>query len=68
LITIFTLIGTNIDYKGWFNDGVEILAKKASKAMFALIKTINSNNLNPIVALRLFKWFEGYVACKNKLI
>ena len=53
-VSEFSYLGTVFDYKCNFNKGVDILSKKAAKAMFVLMKNINANNICPKTALHLF--------------
>ena len=61
----YTYLGTNISYTGNFMNGVVTLEKKKKKAMFVLMKTINSNNMNPGIAIRLFKTFISPILTYN---
>jgi hypothetical protein len=45
-----------------FKAGIDVLAKKGSKALHVLMKTINSNNIRPKTALHLFnKLCQSYI-------
>lgn len=65
IVTKYTYLGTSIDYKGNFYDGIEILSKKGLKAMYVIMKSVNSNNIKPSIALKLFNAFVAPILTYN---
>lgn len=56
-VSEFVYLGTLLDKKCNLKCSADALSNKGSKALYVLMKMINSNNLNPHVAIRLFNCY-----------